>query len=149
MNRRTILAGAAFTLSTSFAGCVGDTTQTASAPTEIVKSDFETGVDTDVSWEDGPEIMVAPDDSKVTVEGVGQYSSSSCGYLDNHEPSYDPEDAELSVVVTAEQDRSDDEHDCEDDLAASSYRFVIQFDEGIPRKIEAEHPFEESSIKEL
>ena len=123
----------------------GDSTP--SRPTEIVEKDFETGVDTDSSLGDKPKIMINRNDSTVTIEGVGEYGSSSGGYLNGRDPVYDPEDAELHVTVTAEQDRSDDTT-CEDDIATSSYRFVIRFDDGFPARIEAEHPFEQRATKE-
>ena len=117
-------------------------------PTEIIGYDFETDVETDVEMKDGPEITVKRSDSTVAVEGIGAYGSSACGYLDAQKPEYDPESAELSVDVRAVQDRSDGDRYCEDDVSASSYRFVIRFDGGVPARIEAKHPFERTSTKE-
>ncbi len=149
MKRRWVLAA---TGSIAITGCLGNTEPLGGAsdsprPTEIIDSDFETGVDTDAS-RDEPEITVNRDESTVTVEGVGEYGSSSCGYLANQEPDYDVERSELHVEITARQEPPDDDMDCGDDLATSSYQFVIQFDEGVPASIEAEHPFQRTATKE-
>lgn len=151
MKRRSVLAGVTAS-SIAVTGCLGANDlpgddSNPPRPTEIIEKEFETGVDTDASVGDEPNITVDRTDATVTVEGVGEYGSSSCGYLTARDPSYDPDDSELSVTVAAERDRSD-EAICGDDVASSPYRFVIRFDEGVPARIEAEHPFERRATKE-
>lgn len=153
MKRRSLLAGVA-TGSAVLSGCLGTTELLESdsapdRPSEVVETEFETDVETDAASGDVPKITAQRSESVVTVEGVGKYGSSSCGYLADRPPDYDSETAVLSVEVTAEQELPEDQSYCGDDLGASPYRFRIRFDEGVPARVEAEHPFEQAASREF
>lgn len=140
MHRRRFLA--AVPAGALFAGCTDLVTPGPTRPTEVVAVDFETDVDTDASWGDDPIVTADREDATVVVEGVGEYG---CGGL-GHEPvAYDAESATLRVAV--EQD-SAGASNCDDDLAAESYRLTVTFDEGVPARIEASHPIQEETVVE-
>ncbi|MFP8889807.1 hypothetical protein ACLI4U_08540 [Natrialbaceae archaeon A-CW2] len=150
MKRRRLLASGLVGVA-GIAGCLGSVDRLGGEdtvrPSEIVATDFETGVETEASVGDDPKIETDDEAAMVTVEGVGEYGSSSCGYLTDRPPSYDREHAELSLEVGTGREEPDEDDICGDDLAADSYRFVVEFDEGVPVRIEAEHPFSQTATK--
>lgn len=153
MKRRSLLTGVV-TGSIAVIGCLdtsklsGDNSDP-TRPTEIIEHDFETGVTTDAKSGEEPEITVNREESTVTVEGVGEYGDPSCEALFGRDPDYDPETAELYVRAYGALKPSADNRDhCADTMGMSSYRFVIRFDEGVPAKIRAKHPFDQQATKE-
>lgn len=150
MNRRRFSRLGALSV-VPLAGCTGDGGLLADSktprPTEITDTEF----DDDVDFDDRklkPEISVNREDSTVTVEGLGQYGSSNCGYLDC-EIEYHQEDSLLEVTVVGKQKAPEEgEPPCEDDVSGSSYRATVEFDEGVPSRIEAEHPHD-TATKEI
>lgn len=118
-------------------------------PSAVVEWGFETDVETGASAGDDPVVSVHRDADAVTVEGVGWYGSSHCGYLCAVPPVYDEETAALSVEVVDEIDEErGGEAGCADDAAADSYRVEVRFDQGVPRRIEAAHPWGHRTVAE-
>ncbi|MFP9060304.1 hypothetical protein ACLI4R_07195 [Natrialbaceae archaeon A-chndr2] len=149
MNRRGLLASGVASV-VALAGCLGSVDRFGDdpvRPSEIIATAFETGVETEASVSDEPIIEVDQETSTVTVEGVGEYGSSACGYLADQSPSYDAEPATLSLEVRQGREEPDEGDLCGDDLAADSYRFVVEFDQGVPARIEASHPFGKETTK--
>lgn len=110
--------------------------------------EFETDIETEASAGDDPMVFIHGDEDTVIVEGVGWYGSSRCGYLDALSPEYEEESATLSVEVVDRRDQDEaGEAGCGDDAATDSYRVVVRFDEGVPRRIEAEHPWYHETIE--
>lgn len=143
MNRRSLLSvsmGLA-----ALAGCLGGLESDPARPTKIEDSQFETGVETDSGRIFGPEITADQEAGSVTVEGVSEYGSSSCGYLQLQHTDYDTEQAVLQVRIGSGREKG---KYCGDDVAADSYRVVVQFDQGIPARVEAEQTFGRETSKE-
>lgn len=162
MNRRRLLQLTLPGASALLTGCVangslaGDEETTpqssnnSSTPSEILEWDFETEVNTEASAGEDPIINVNREKNTITVEGVGWYGSSHCGYLCAKPPEYEEETATLSVKVSDKLDEDKGgKGGCADDAAADSYRIKVIFDEGIPDRIEAAHPWEHRTVREF
>lgn len=151
MERRRFLQVVAIS-TISLAGCIGgdglSTNSRTPRPTEVTETEFETEVTVDDGWSK-PIIIVDRQNSTVTVEGIGQYGSSRCGYLD-YQVDYSRENSLLRVTIVDKQEEPEkSEPPCEDDVSGSAYRVTVKFDEGVPSRIEAEHPFEKEATKKV
>lgn len=162
MNRRSLLQLTLPGASAFLTGCVANgslvdeeettpqSNNNRSSPSEILEWNFETEVNTEASAGQDPIVNVDREKNTITVEGVGWYGSSHCGYLCAKPPEYGEETATLSVNVIDELDEDrGGEAGCADDAAAESYRIKVIFDEGIPDRIVAEHPWNHQTIREL
>lgn len=149
MNRRSLLSGVTLVTAT-LAGCLGGLGSDSVRPTKIEDSQFETGVETDTGRIFGPKITVDREAATVTVEGISEYGSSSCGYLRLQHVDYDTEQAVLQVTIESESDEPSEEQGyCGDDVGADSYRVVVWFDEGIPKRVEAKQTFGRENTEEF
>lgn len=143
MHRRRLLAGVTTSAAAlAGAGCLGRLERTPTRPERITDSEFETDVETETGRIFGPKITAEQEAATVTIEGVSEYGSSSCGYLRLEDLDYDAERAVLQVDVgSGQDDPADEERYCDDDVGADSYRVVVRFDDGIPAQVEAKQTF--------
>ncbi|UHQ97964.1 hypothetical protein HYG81_18695 [Natrinema zhouii] len=149
MNRRGLLSGVTL-ITATLAGCLGSPGNDSARPTKVENSQFETGVETNSRGIFGPKITVDQEAATVTVEGISEYGSSSCGYLRLQHVDYDTEQAVLQVAIGSGSDEPSEEQGyCGDDVGADSYRVVVRFDEGVPKRVEAKQTFGRENTEEF
>ncbi|MFP9059427.1 hypothetical protein ACLI4R_02715 [Natrialbaceae archaeon A-chndr2] len=150
MKRRGVLAGFGSASVLGLTGCLGDLEDDAPGESsnqtdadsgsdgrsgadgerpEIVDVSYETGVETQKGISDDPAVSF----EETAVHATGRYSTGSACYDDQfHTPRYDTEKDQLQISLTRERN---DREECEDLEETTSYRVIVEFDNGLPSSV--------------
>ncbi|OIB57101.1 hypothetical protein [Natrialba sp. SSL1] len=142
MRRRALLAS---TVPVVGGGCLSrvPTSRFAShpTPTELTASALNR-IDEDES-EEVPDTDEPPttsfDEAESTAQLVGtvSYASTTCGDISLSSAQYDADEAMCTVRVVGTRNAPSTEQECTADIAVGSYRVTLEFDDGVPERIEA------------